>query len=186
MRCFRPGELTIPGHIGDPRPELRRCIFTSVTWGVDPPIRVTDDGEGCPSGWWRTRRTTEAPTDAEAPMPPTDRKTELLRWLSEEGRFAADGGRLLEALCERLAALGVPIVRATTHVRTLHPEFRGVARIWRRGERTEIRTPRRGIEFTSDYENSPIQYVVKTGQWLDAALDETTDRQFPILATLRE
>jgi hypothetical protein len=120
-----------------------------------------------------------------APSPPAGRKTELLRWLSEEGRFAPDFGRLLEALCEKLTALGVPIARATTHVRTLHPEFRGVTRIWRRGESIEFRTTRHGIEFTSDYQNSPIQYVIKTGQWLDTILSETTDRYFPILATLR-
>ena len=117
--------------------------------------------------------------------PPSGRKTELLRWLSEEGRFAPDIGRLLEALCEKLTALGIPIARATTHVRTLHPEFRGVTRIWRRGESIEFRTTRHGIEFTSDYQNSPIQYVIKTGQWLDTILNETTDRHFPILATLR-
>ncbi len=80
----------------------------------------------------------------------------------------------------------MPAVRATTHVRTLHPEFRGITRIWRRGESTEIRTARRGIESTSDYENSPIQYIIKTGEWLDAALNDTTDRRFPILAKLRE
>jgi adenylate cyclase len=119
-------------------------------------------------------------------MTPADRRATLLRWLSEEGRFAPDGGRLLETVCETLAALDVPVVRATTHVRTLHPEFRGVTRIWRRGESTEIRTPRHGIEFTSDYQNSPIQHIIKTGQWLDAFLTETTDRRFPILATLRE
>ncbi len=56
----------------------------------------------------------------------------------------------------------------------------------RRGESTEIRTARRGIESTSDYENSPIQYIIKTGEWLDAALNDTTDRRFPILAKLRE
>jgi len=117
--------------------------------------------------------------------PPGGRKTELLRWLSEEGRFAPDIGRLLEALCEKLTALGIPIARATTHVRTLHPEFRGVTRIWRRGESSEFRTTRHGIEFTSDYQNSPIQYVIKIGQWLDSILSETTDRHFPILKTLR-
>ena len=117
--------------------------------------------------------------------PPSGRKTELLRWLNEEGRFAPDIGRLLEALCEKLTALGIPIARATTHVRTLHPEFRGVIRIWRRGESIQFRTTRHGIEFTSDYQNSPIQYVIKTGQWLDTILNETTDRHFPILATLR-
>src|ERR1700719_3219983 len=106
------------------------------------------------------------------------RKAELLRWLAEEGRFAPDTGRLLELLCDKLAALGIPIARATAHVRTLHPEYRGASRIWRRGESIEIRTTRHGIEFTSDYQNSPIQHVIETCL-------AATDRRFPILATLR-
>ncbi|WMT76997.1 ABC transporter substrate binding protein [Bradyrhizobium sp. Ash2021] len=114
-----------------------------------------------------------------------DRKAELLRWLSEEGRFAPDTGGLLEMLCEKLTVLGAPIARATVHVRTLHPEFRGISRIWRRGQSTEFRTSRHGIESTSDYQNSPLQYVIETGQWLDTVLSEATDRRFPILATLR-
>src|SRR4029077_16927404 len=88
-------------------------------------------------------------------------------------------------LCEKRTALGAPIARATVHVRTLHPEFRGITRIWRRGRSTEIRTTRHGIEYTSDYQNSPVQYVIGTGQWLDTVLSEATDRRFPILATLR-
>src|SRR5258708_19441307 len=55
---------------------------------------------------------------------PAGRKTELFGWLTEEGRFAPDIGRLLEVLCEKLTSLGVPVARATPHVRTLHPEFR--------------------------------------------------------------
>jgi len=117
--------------------------------------------------------------------PLVGRKAELLRWLAEEGRFAPDTGRLLELLCDKLTALGIPIARATAHVRTLHPEYRGASRIWRRGESIEIRTTRHGIEFTSDYHNSPLQHVIETGQWLDTMLSETTDRRFPILATLR-
>ena len=108
-----------------------------------------------------------------------DRKAELLRWLSEEGRFAPDTGGL------KLTVLGAPIARATVHVRTLHPEFRGISRIWRRGQSTEFRSSRHGIESTSDYQNSPLQYVIETGQWLDTVLSEATDRRFPILATLR-
>src|ERR1700751_3383567 len=114
-----------------------------------------------------------------------DRKAELLRWLSEEGRFAPDTGGLLEMLCNKLTVLGAPIARATVHVRTLHPEFRGVSRIWRRGQSTEFRTSRHGIESTSDYRNSPLQYVIETGQWLDIVLSEATDGRLPILATLR-
>src|SRR5216684_6042609 len=88
-------------------------------------------------------------------------------------------------LCEKLTVLGAPIARATVHVRTLHPEFRGISRIWRRGQSTEFRTSRHGIESTSDYQNSPLQYVIETGQWLDTVLSEATDRRFPILTTLR-
>src|SRR5262249_44852839 len=113
------------------------------------------------------------------------RKAELLRWLAQEGRFAPDTGCLLERLCEKLTELGAPIARATVHVRTLHPEFRGVSRIWGRGQSTEIRTSRHGIESTSDYRNSPVEHVIETGQWLDTVLSEATDRRFPILATLR-
>src|SRR5260221_1780021 len=126
-------------------------------------------------------RTVKNPLDSV----PAGRKPELFGWLTEEGRFAPDIGRLLEVLCEKLTALGVPIARATAHVRTLHPEFRGATRIWRRGESIEIRTTRHGIESTSDYQNSPIQYIIETGQWLDTILSETTDGHFPILATLR-
>jgi adenylate cyclase len=39
-----------------------------------------------------------------------DRKAELLRWLSEDGRFAPDTAGLLEMLCEKLTVLGAPIV----------------------------------------------------------------------------
>src|SRR5258705_3914430 len=88
-------------------------------------------------------------------------------------------------LCEKLTVLGAPIARATVHVRTMHPEFRGISRIWRRGQSTEFRTSRHGIESTSDYQNSPLQYVIETGQWLDSVLSEAADRRFPILTTLR-
>src|SRR5882724_616931 len=53
------------------------------------------------------------------------------------------------------------------------------------GQSTEFRTSRHGIESTSDYQNSPLQYVIETGQWVDTVLSEATDRRFPILATPR-
>src|SRR5260370_18375255 len=88
-------------------------------------------------------------------------------------------------LCEKLTVLGAPIARATVHVGTVHPDFRGISRIGRRGQSTEFRTSRHGIESMSDYQNSPLQYVIETGQWLDTVVSEATDRRFPILTTLR-
>src|SRR5215470_18407033 len=75
-------------------------------------------------------------------------------------------------LCEKLTGLGAPIARATAHVRTLHPEFRGVSRIWRRGQSTEIRTSRHGIESTSDYQNSPVEHVIESGRSYRPALPD--------------
>jgi adenylate cyclase len=126
------------------------------------------------------------PIEGDAAPPLGTRAAELLRWLNEEGRFAPDARALFERLCDKLMAAGVALARATFHVRTLHPEFRGVSRIWHRnGEMTEMRTHRRGIEYATDYVGSPVQHVSENGQWLDIRLDEESDRRFPILATLR-
>jgi hypothetical protein len=60
----------------------------------------------------RTVSTEPSIADNGLDLPHGDRKAELLRWLSEEGRFAPDTGDLLEMLCEKLTVLGTPITRA--------------------------------------------------------------------------
>src|SRR5690349_4486356 len=113
------------------------------------------------------------------------RGAELRRWLAEEGRFAPDTGVLLGQLCAKLVELRVPIARATTHIRTLHPEFRGVTRVWRRGQMVEEVTPHHGVEGTPEYQRSPLQYITEHRDWLDVRLTPETDGRFPILAELR-
>ena len=109
----------------------------------------------------------------------------LVRWLVDEGRFAPDTGELLRLLSERLVALGVPLARATTHIRTLHPEFRGIMRLWRPGQTTEEITPRHGIEVHLAYQNSPLQYVSERREWLDRRTDDPEAADLPMLAELR-
>ena len=85
----------------------------------------------------RTVSTKSSIADNALDFPLADRKAELLRWLTEEGRFAPDTGRLLELLCDKLAALGIPIARAT--VRTFARSIQNTAErraFWRRGEST--------------------------------------------------
>jgi hypothetical protein len=57
----------------------------------------------------------------------------LNSWLLAEGRFLTDNGELFTAFCERVAASGVKLDRASLHSRALHPRYRGVARIWNPG-----------------------------------------------------
>ena len=50
---------------------------------------------------------------------------------------------LFGELCERLRAEGVPLTRATMHLRTLHPQFQGARVLWRPGmAEPELSLPR--------------------------------------------
>jgi len=118
-------------------------------------------------------------------MNDVDRKAEEINgWLLREGRFAESIGILLSSLAQRYNEAGVPLARATTHIRTLHPEFRGVMTLWRRGELLEENTPRHGIENTPSYKRSPVEWVSRTGQWLDRRIDPEAAREIPILGEL--
>jgi hypothetical protein len=69
---------------------------------------------------------------ADLPLAAASRR--LNSWLLAEGRFLTDNGELFTALCERVAAAGVRLDRASLHSRSLHPRYRGVARIWKPGQ----------------------------------------------------
>ncbi|HWK45262.1 MAG TPA: adenylate/guanylate cyclase domain-containing protein [Stellaceae bacterium] len=118
-------------------------------------------------------------------MEHVDRKAdEINGWLLREGRFAETIGTLLASLAQRYTEAGVPLVRATTHIRTLHPEFRGVMHLWRRGEMLEEITPRHGIENTPSYKKSPVEWVTRSGEWLDRRIDAAATREIPMLGDL--
>src|SRR5215472_10281988 len=75
----------------------------------------------------------------------------VIAWLLREGRFLGDNSLLFGQFCERIAAAGLPLDRATLHLRALHPEYRGVARIWQPGKPLAERFMDHGIEKTASY-----------------------------------
>jgi adenylate cyclase len=110
----------------------------------------------------------------------------LTDWLIREGRFLPDNSALFEQFCERVAAADIPLDRATLHLRALHPDYRGVARIWRRGKPLEVRFMDHGIEKTATYLDSPVRAVTEAGERLDWRLDRGGPMPFPLLDELRE
>jgi adenylate cyclase len=110
---------------------------------------------------------------------------QLTDWLIREGRFLPDNGVLFEQFCERVAA-DIPLDRATLHLRTLHPDYRGVARIWRRGKPLDARFMDYHIEKTATYLESPVRAVTEAGERLDWRLDGDRPLPFPLLEELRE
>ncbi|MFO0996456.1 MAG: adenylate/guanylate cyclase domain-containing protein [Alphaproteobacteria bacterium] len=118
--------------------------------------------------------------------PGTNRIAEcrLTDWLIGQGPAAADVGALLAELGERLNAEGVPLARSTTHVLTLHPQFRGVMRLWKRGQGTREIRPEHGSDIAPSYHGSPLEFVRKTGRWLERRLEPGSENDFPMFAEL--
>src|SRR5439155_26744115 len=101
-------------------------------------------------------------TAAQRPAPVRgDRIREIADWLIDEGRFLADNAALFTGFCECVFASGIPIDRASLHLRALHPQYRGVSRIWRPGQPLDQRFLDHGIEKTATYLDSPVRLVVE-------------------------
>ena len=111
---------------------------------------------------------------------------EIGDWLMREGRFAADNAALFSRFCERLAAAGVPLDRASMHLRAVLAQYRGVSRIWKPGEPLEERFMDHGIEKTATYLESPVRFVVEERQRLEWRLDNDRALPFGLLEELRE
>jgi adenylate cyclase len=116
----------------------------------------------------------------------TEAAHRLTDWLIREGRFLPDNDGLFAGFCERVAVADIPLDRATLHLRALHPDYRGVARIWRRGQPLQVRFMDHGIEKTASYTESPVRAVTEAGQRLDWRLDGDRPLPFPLLEELRE
>lgn len=110
---------------------------------------------------------------------------ELNTWLIREARFLPDNREVLDQFCQRLAAIGVPIDRVSLHQRAFHPQYRGVARIWRPGQEIDETYFDHGIEKSATYLKSPIRAVIEDAKSLDWRLDGGEKLPFPMLDDLR-
>lgn len=121
----------------------------------------------------------------EAAAEASERVTRVAAWLTNTGRFARDNRELFASFCELVAGSGVPLARSWLHIRTLHPEFAGVSRIWRRGMPIEEQLLDFGFEKTRVYRNSPVRQTVEQRELLSWRLDGSETLPFPVLEELR-
>jgi adenylate cyclase len=110
-----------------------------------------------------------------------DRVACLSKWLTQDGRFLAGNRELLDQFCAKVIEAGVPLSRSWLHIRTLHPEFAGVSRIWRRGMQTEERFLDFGFEKWPAYLNSPVRHVVEERKLCRWRLNDGEPLPFPVL-----
>ena len=122
------------------------------------------------------------------PLPTTleERIALLQSWLFEQGRPAADPGVVLKGFSQQLIQIGIPLVRATLHVRALHAERIGVTRIWRKDRKLEVVYFPHGARDDPIFHDSPLKHVYDTRDWLEIRTTESAASRFNIVPDLKE
>ncbi|MEO1067166.1 MAG: adenylate/guanylate cyclase domain-containing protein [Pseudomonadota bacterium] len=95
-------------------------------------------------------------------------------WLLREGRFQPDLEAIVCALGKTLVSLNAPVARLRLSVRTLHPLIAAYSVIWERGkDQARVNKAAHGLEGSSAYIGSPIEFISRTGMPFRKRLDET-------------
>ncbi|MEM7043797.1 MAG: adenylate/guanylate cyclase domain-containing protein [Pseudomonadota bacterium] len=118
-----------------------------------------------------------------------DREAAITKWLlGGEVRELPNGPAVLKALGLRLNDIGVPLSRASFHVRTLHPQLFGIGFYWYRGQ-DEIRTFQapHGIRDTDLYQRSPMRLIFDgdTDELHQSLEQPDGSFRFPLFAELK-
>ncbi len=120
-------------------------------------------------------------------------------WLLDESKHIAGTGAFEEAFVERLRAEGLPIVRFTTGVPSLHPQVDSFSTLWEAGKGLSFREfrlagPRVGVVPGADRDgtvqdalaNSPLRLAYDEGRTVRCRLEGPPEEgEFGILPDLR-
>ena len=118
------------------------------------------------------------------------RRSTTLDWLLNETRDQPFLDNLFAELCRRLRAEGLPLERATMHLRTLHPQFQGARVLWRPDlAEAEFNLLEHGIFDDPRFMNSPVLSLYEGAEGFRQRLYLPRDSGMPeyaIYADLRE
>jgi adenylate cyclase len=125
--------------------------------------------------------------------PPEDRPGRdtvegIAEWLVGPARHNASGARSFDEFAWRLLAAGLPLLRVTLHVGTIHPQFLGTTMVWWRdtGQTTQVLIGHE-VGDAIPYEKSPVRRVWYGSETLRRRLDLPDLRlDFDVLFELRE
>jgi adenylate cyclase len=120
------------------------------------------------------------------PTPDVVRFDAIRRWILEEGRLNPSTAEFLEELGQVLIDNGIPLLRATLHTRTLHPQVLATIWLWRRGERGTQLDREHGVEITAAFLESPIRVIYEGAGAVRSRLEgREEDLDFPVLQEVK-
>ena len=117
------------------------------------------------------------------------RRSAALDWLVNETADQPFLDNLFAELCQRLRADGLPLARATMHLRTLHPQFQGARVLWRKDmTEAQLNLLEHGIFEDPRFVNSPVRALYEGAEGFRQRLDlsEKPAFDYGIYADLRE
>ena len=142
------------------------------TLGTNEQVRVRQPagrGAGAEGGFWPARRTS------------------VLDWLVNGTRGERFLDNIFRDCCVKLRADGIPIARATMHLRLQHPQWFGSRVLWRPDLKdAELHPIELGVTETQRYHNSPVGALQAGASQVRMRLEEAPDKQeFPLYEELR-
>ncbi|HWO85148.1 MAG TPA: hypothetical protein VNN75_01510 [Stellaceae bacterium] len=120
--------------------------------------------------------------------PPHDTIDGIAEWLVGPARHIVSGIASFDEFAWRLLAAGLPLLRVTLHVGTIHPQFLGTTMVWWRdiGKTTQVMIGHE-IGDAIPYGNNPVRRVCEGRETLRRRLDLPDDQlDFDVLFELRE
>jgi adenylate cyclase len=117
-----------------------------------------------------------------------ERRTSVLDWLVNETRDERFLDNIFRDCCVKLRADGIPIARASMHLRLQHPQWFGSRILWRPDLKdAELRPIELGITETERYHNSPVGALQAGSGQVRKRLEEApSDQDFPLYEELRD
>jgi adenylate cyclase len=111
--------------------------------------------------------------------------TNVREWLIDGGRSSPVPASMIDELCNRLIAAGIPLYRVGFYIRTLHPDIFGRNFIWKLGEPIQVGTADYSITETPQFHASPISIVAREGREIRARVSDPHSARWPIVQDLR-
>jgi adenylate cyclase len=123
-----------------------------------------------------------------AERPTHDTVDGIAQWIVGPARRIEWGRDAFDEFSWRLLAAGLPLLRATLHMRMLHPQFLGLTMVWwRTTGQTVLRFVAHEILENLRYEDNPVLRVSVGGETLRRSLEiEEDEFDFPILQELKD
>jgi len=122
-----------------------------------------------------------------AERPKRDTVDGIIEWLAGPAQHIPSLGDEFDEFAWRLVAAGIPLLRTTLQLRTLHPQYLGANFVWwRTTGRTVLTFVTHEVQDLFGHEDNPVRRVLVGGETLRRRVDIADNQlDFPILLDLK-